>query len=89
MTASATRATPAPIVVAHDHLALVVLGRLSRQALAKARQKLNLAGQRGKQVLGAFMLLIGALILSGADKTFEAWVLQHAPDWLVRLTTSI
>lgn len=68
---------------------LVVLGRLSRQALAKARQKLNLAGQRGKQVLGAFMLLIGALILSGADKAFEAWVLQHAPDWLVRLTTSI
>ncbi len=68
---------------------LVALGRLSRQALAKARQKLNLAGQRGKQVLGAFMLLIGALILSGADKAFEAWVLQHAPDWLVRLTTSI
>jgi hypothetical protein len=34
-------------------------------------------------------LLLGALIVSGLDKQFEAWVLDHAPEWLVELTVSI
>jgi len=29
------------------------------------------------------------MTLSGADKLFEAWVLNAAPDWLVNLTTAI
>jgi len=35
------------------------------------------------------MLLLGLMILSGADKLFEAWIVQAAPAWLIRLTTSI
>lgn len=68
---------------------LVALGLVSRSAMVKARGKLLAAGKFGKQALGGVMLLLGLLILSGADKRFEAWVLQAAPDWLVRLTTSL
>ena len=31
----------------------------------------------------------GEAILTGADKRFEIWVLDHAPGWLIDLTTSI
>lgn len=68
---------------------LVVLGLLSRQAMMRMRSRLLVAGRLGKQVLGGVMLLLGAMILSGADKLFEAWVLNHAPEWLVQATTSI
>lgn len=70
-------------------LPLVVLGLLSRQAMARFRGRLLAAGKAGKAVLGAVMLVIGVAILSGFDKIFEAWVLSHAPEWFVRLTTSI
>lgn len=68
---------------------LIGLGLVSRGVMAKVRGKLLAAGKFGKQILGGVMLLLGLLILSGADKLFEAWVLQAAPAWLVRLTTSI
>jgi len=68
---------------------LIGLGLVSRGAMAKVRGKLLTAGKIGKQTLGGVLLLLGLLILSGADKLFEAWVLKAAPDWLVRLTTSL
>ena len=68
---------------------LIALGLVSRGAMAKVRGKLLAAGKIGKQALGWIMLLLGIMILSGADKRFEAWALQAAPDWLVRLTTAI
>ncbi|MFA5083449.1 MAG: cytochrome c biogenesis protein CcdA, partial [Hydrogenophilaceae bacterium] len=70
-------------------LPLVLIGLVSRQALGKVRGRLLSAGKLGKQVLGGVMLALGLLILSGADKLFETWVLQVAPEWLVNLTTSI
>ena len=70
-------------------LPLIVLGLISRQAMLRMRGKLLAAGNLGKRVLGSLMLLLGVMIITGADKAFEAWTLQHAPDWLVRLTTSI
>ncbi len=70
-------------------LPLVILGVLSRQALGRVRGRLLAAGKTGKRVLGGVMLLLGLLIISGLDKRFEAWVLGVAPEWLVRLTTSI
>ena len=68
---------------------LALLGTLSRQAMLGMRQRLLLAGKYGKQVLGGLMLMLGGLILSGADKAFEAWVLQFAPGWLITLTTAL
>jgi len=70
-------------------LPLIVLGALSRQAMARFRNQLLSAGKLGKQILGTVMLLLGALIISGADKLLETWLLSHAPDWLVQATTAI
>jgi len=70
-------------------LPLIILGLVSRQAMLRLRGKLMAAGKVGKQALGGVMLVLGVMILAGADKTFEAWVLRHAPDWLVQVTTSI
>ena len=68
---------------------LILLGLLSRQALAKFRNRLFAAGKAGKKVLGALLLLLGIAIITGADQQFETFILQISPDWLVRLTVSI
>ena len=52
-------------------LPLVILGSLSRIAMLRLRGKLLAAGQQGKKVLGAVMLLLGVFILTGLDKRFE------------------
>lgn len=70
-------------------LPLVALGFVSRQALARFRGRLIVAGKVGKQALGSIMLVLGAAILTGADKAFEAWAVQASPPWLIELTTSI
>lgn len=67
---------------------LVLLGLASRQAMSRWRGKLLEAGKRGKQILGSIMLVLGVAIITGGDKMFESWILSHAPEWLVRLTTS-
>ena len=38
-------------------------------------------------MLGAVLLLMGLAILTGWDKRFETWVLDHSPQWLSDLTT--
>ncbi len=70
-------------------LPLVILGSLSREAMLRVRGKLLTAGQQGKKVLGAVMLLLGIFILTGLDKKFEAWVLDVAPAWLTQVGTSL
>lgn len=68
-------------------LPLLVISVLSRQALGKWRNRMLLAGQMGKKIFGTALLLIGILILSGADKSFEKWAVGNMPDWLVMLTS--
>lgn len=66
---------------------LVVVGSLSREAMQRSRGRLMRLGERGKLALGAALLVIGVAILSGVDKHFEAWVVDHSPAWLTELTT--
>ncbi len=68
---------------------LVLLGTVSRPVMARIRGKLLSAGKQGKRLLGLALLVIAIAILTGADKQFEAWMLDHAPAWLIDLTTSI
>lgn len=68
-------------------LPVVVLGQLSRGAMAKARGGLMQAGKAGKTLLGVALVAIAALILSGADKPIETWIVDHSPTWLTNLTT--
>ena len=65
-------------------LPLVVLGSLSRVTLQRLRGRLLVSGERGRQALGIALLVISVLIVSKLDKSFESWVLDHSPDWLVR-----
>ena len=66
---------------------LVLLGSLSRASLTKVRGRLLNAGKYGKQLFGFVMLGLGALIATGVDKSFEAWILDQTPDWLTAVTT--
>ena len=69
--------------------ALPVLGLAyaSRAGLARSRSALLKAGQAGKGVLGAMLLLVAAMILLGLDKRAEAWLVDKSPAWLTELTT--
>jgi cytochrome c-type biogenesis protein len=66
---------------------MVLLGSLSRASLTKVRGRLLHAGKVGRQGLGMVMLGLGILIVTGLDKSLEAWVLDRMPDWLTALTT--
>lgn len=65
---------------------LILLGLLSRQAMMRFRDKLLLAGQTGKKVLGILLLLVGFMIIFGWDKQLESLALDHLPQWLVDLS---
>ena len=66
---------------------LLLLGALSRTAIARWRGRLMAAGQGGKLLLGVLMLALGIAILGGWDKRFEAWAVDVSPAWLTNLTT--
>lgn len=68
-------------------LPVIILAYLSRTVMMKARGSLMQAGKTGKLILGFIMLAIAAMILSGADKPLESWLVQISPEWLTALTT--
>lgn len=68
-------------------LPIVVLAYLSRSAMLKMRGRLMQAGKTGKLILGAIMVLLSGLILTGADKPIEIWLVDNSPMWLTTLTT--
>lgn len=69
-------------------LPLVLLGELSRATLMRLRTRLLSAGKFGKSLLGVAFIVIGVAIVSGADKTIEAVLVDASPQWLTDLTTS-
>lgn len=66
---------------------LLVLGSLSQQAFARLRGPLLRAGRTGKRVLGGIVLVLGLAILSGLDKSLEAWLVERSPPWLSELSS--
>ena len=66
---------------------VVGLAFLSRAAMMRARGAMLTAGKTGKILLGAVMIVIAGLILTGADKRLEAWLVDLSPAWLTALTT--
>jgi len=68
---------------------LIVLGTLSQTAMMRFKSKLSVTGKSGKFLLGGLLTVLGLMIITGLDKVFEAWVLNHAPEWLIQLTTSV
>jgi cytochrome c biogenesis protein CcdA len=68
-------------------LPLLVVGMMSREALARWRNRLLAAGSGGKSLMGVTLVAIGALILTGLDKRIEAILVEASPAWLTELTT--
>jgi cytochrome c-type biogenesis protein len=67
-------------------LPFLVLGTLTRETLMRWRDRLMSAGKGGKMLLGGILTLMGLLILSGLDKTFETWAMPFIPQFLVDLS---
>jgi len=70
-------------------LPLIALALLSRETVQRFRGRMLAVGTLGKQVLGVAMILVGILILTGANRPIEKWMLEATPDWLIRITTSV
>jgi cytochrome c biogenesis protein CcdA len=67
---------------------LLALAFATRGFLSRWRGRLMRAGDRGKRLLGALVVLVGVLILTGGDHVVEAAVLAATPPWLTDFTTS-
>ena len=65
---------------------VLLLAYGSRRLLARPG-RLAALSRVGKPAVGAALVLLGALSVSGADKTLEARLLDHMPAWLVDLAT--
>jgi len=66
---------------------LLAVGILSREAMSKARDRLLSAGRHLKTALGVAFVLVGASIVTGADKQIETALVDASPQWLTDLTT--
>jgi cytochrome c biogenesis protein CcdA len=66
---------------------MLALAYGSRQALTQRRAKLARLAELAKPVMGAALLLVGLLIVSGLDKVIETRLTNTMPFWLVNLTT--
>ena len=68
-------------------LPLLILSQIAQSHFNKARHSLFATSRIGKKIMGAILLLISILILSGMDKILEAYLVDISPDWLTKLTT--
>ncbi len=68
---------------------LLVLALATRGFLARWGGKLRSGGNRAKQVLGGLLIAVGLFIITGADRSAEAWVVAASPDWLIDATTAV
>jgi len=68
-------------------LPLIMIGSASQRIMRRWRGTLMGLGKGGKWVMGAGLIVVAALILTGADHQLEAFLVDRSPDWLIRLTT--
>ena len=69
-------------------LPLLALGLLSREAMMRWRMRAMGLGQGMRTALGLILVVVGAAILTGLDKTLEAALVSLSPAWLTKLTTT-
>jgi cytochrome c biogenesis protein CcdA len=68
-------------------LPLVSIGYLSRSTLGRLRQWVLQHGDRAQQIMGGLLVAVGLLVITGADKVLEAWLVQLMPQAWLDLTT--
>lgn len=64
---------------------LLLAGLASKNVLRRWRPRLAAGGALALRVLGGSLLLVGLLVLTGADKTLEAMAVDLLPAWIYRL----
>lgn len=70
-------------------LPLLLLALVSQTALRTWAWRLSGGASWGKLALGAILVTVGVLVLTGLDKQIEAYLVAVSPAWLTALTTSI
>lgn len=60
---------------------LLAAGLVSHRALVRARPGLLARAEQGRRLLGALLLLLGTLVLTGLDKRLEALAVPFVPEW--------
>ncbi|RQO59939.1 cytochrome C biogenesis protein [Paucibacter sp. KBW04] len=70
-------------------LPLVAAAYASRQGFGRVRQWVLAHGEQSKKGFAVLLMLMGLLVLSGADKWLETQVNQRLPDAWLNLTTRI
>lgn len=68
---------------------VLILAYGSRHALVARSDALGAIAAVGKPLMGAALVVIGGLTLSRMDRTVEAWMVDHMPEWLLALTTRL
>lgn len=68
-------------------LPLLLVGLASREALLRMRGRLISTGGTMKKALGVLLVIVGAAVILGLDKSVEATLVAWSPDWLTALTT--
>jgi cytochrome c-type biogenesis protein len=68
-------------------LPLLGLGWLSRETMVRWRSQMLSAGNVLKGLLGLAFVAVGFVVVSGADKAIETWLVEASPQWLTDLTT--
>jgi cytochrome c-type biogenesis protein len=66
-------------------MALLAYG--ARAALGSKRKTMANVGLWGKRIMGVGLVLVGAMVLSGADHMVETMLTLHMPLWFIDLTT--
>ena len=64
---------------------LLAAGLASQHALRRWRPQVLGGAMRGRQVLGALLMVLGVLVLSGLDKRLEAFAVDWLPQWAIGL----
>lgn len=68
---------------------IMALAYGSRRAIATRRDWLARASRIAKPVMGATLIGVGGLVLTGFDKIVESALTRAMPDWLVTVTTRL
>jgi len=68
-------------------LPMLAVAVLSRTAMRRWRQRMLSAGHFGKVAMGLSAIVVGAMIVTGVDRSVETTLVSASPAWLTDLTT--
>lgn len=68
-------------------LSIVLFAYGSRKALSGRARGLRAVARYAKPMLGAALLIVGLMVITGFDRQVESAALTFMPDWMIALTT--